>query len=164
MCRPYREEILLEFAFYLIKEKANITEAYELINSRFGQKPYSSNNLIARYLGLLEYLLWKSKKVKLSKTTCSPEFVRTSLNFSYESTAIEYQKRKVDFHGRRALAYFTAIPSYLGVLDIFILRHAELLLYYDRKDEACEILKRYRDNNQENPNAHRWVRKLTFCK
>lgn len=158
LCRPYREEILLDFAFYLIQEKNDITEAYELLNSQYGQKPYNNSKCIANYLGLLEYIQWKSNKLQFFDTTGSSfksEVAYSSFDFSHESITGENSRRKVDFHGKRALAFFSGITDNSGVLDVFVSRHVELLLYYDKKDEAHKILKQYRANNPDNPNAHR---------
>ena len=150
--------MLLEFAFYLITAKGELTEAYELVNSRYGQTPYSSNRLITLYLGLFEYTHWKVKNVKFSKTAGSHDVLDEAHGlhlFSNESTFNENVRRQVDFHGKRALAYFAGLTEGSGVLDIFVTRHVELLSYYDRRDEARQILKSYRDNNPDNPNAHR---------
>ena len=61
------------------------------------------------------------------------------------------------FHGNKALLCFDQLVENSGVWDIFISKQVELLQYYDKQDEARNILQRYKEKNPENPNAHRYV-------
>ena len=65
ICKPLREQVLLDFALYLVSHKQELTEGYQLLNEKFGKPPFSNNPLIKGYLGLFEYTMWKRNKVKL---------------------------------------------------------------------------------------------------
>ena len=66
LCYPYQGEILLDFAMYLIQEKQEITEAYELIRGKCGNKPFNQNKLLQAYLGVagIRYMEYQRDKKK----------------------------------------------------------------------------------------------------
>lgn len=146
LCYPYQEEILLDFAMSLIQEKQEITEAYELIRGKCGNKPFNKNKLLQAYLGLFEYLTWNSKLTKERQSSFEQEF-ETNMNTE--------QSKQISYHGNKAIGYFENLVETDGLWDIFVSRQVQMLVYYGKVDEARKTLERYREKNPENPNAHR---------
>jgi hypothetical protein len=135
---------------YLIQEKQEITEAYELISGKCGNKPFDKNKLLKAYLGLFEYTLWKSKQRKEKQSGVELEFETSIAN-----TMNTEKSKQIDYHGNKALGFFKDLVETDGLWDIFITRQVELLVWCGEIDEARRILERYREKNPENPNAHR---------
>ena len=154
LCVPFREELLLDYAMYLIKHNSDITEACEMLAGKMHQPPFVTNHLLRAYLGLLEFLLWKKDKLRMEKRISEDQ----SLSY-WDVMAGNSQhgnlKRQMDFHAKKALGLFHDLVENIGVWDIFIVKQVEILKYYNRTDEGRKIFERYKEKNQENPNAHR---------
>ena len=73
ICVPFQKELLLNFAMYLVKQNADITEAQELLTSELSHKSFSSCPLLRAYSGLFAYLLWKKSRIQLEKTDVEGE-------------------------------------------------------------------------------------------
>ncbi|XP_031569735.1 TATA box-binding protein-associated factor RNA polymerase I subunit A-like, partial [Actinia tenebrosa] len=148
ICYPYKEEILLDFAMYLIQEQQEITEAHELIRGKCGNKPFSENRLLQAYLGLFEYVTWNSKLTKEKQLGFEQDVY---INMNTEKS------KQISYHGNKALGYFENLVETDGLWDIFVTRQVELLVYYGKVDEARKTLEKYLEKNPENPNAHRYL-------
>ncbi|XP_078382190.1 LOW QUALITY PROTEIN: TATA box-binding protein-associated factor RNA polymerase I subunit A-like [Oculina patagonica] len=148
ICVPFKTEMLLDLAMYLVKHNLDITEAQELLTSKLSQESFLSSPLLRAYSGLFAHLSWKKCKLHFDKKDLDgEEFNVTDANL----------KRQMDFHGKKALVLFGNLVEHCGVWDIFVTRQVEILKYYDRSDEAKRILMRYKQKNPENPNTYRYL-------
>lgn len=150
ICVPFKSEMLLDLAMYLVKHNSDITETQELLTSKLSQKSFLSSTLLRAYSGLFAYLSWKKCKLQFDRKDLEAE----DLVFA-ENANDANLRRQMDFHGKKALILFGNLVEHCGVWDIFIIRQVEMLKYYDQADEAKRILLRYKQKNPENPNAHR---------
>ena len=149
ICVPFKSEMLLDLAMYLVKHNSDITEAQELLTSKLSQKSFLSSTLLRAYCGLFAYLSWKKCKLQFDKKDLEAE------DLMAENVNNANLRRQMDFHGKKALVLFSNLVEHCGVWDIFITRQVEMLKYYDQADEAKRILLRYQQKNPENPNAYR---------
>ncbi|KAK3713309.1 hypothetical protein QZH41_009032, partial [Actinostola sp. cb2023] len=150
LCYPYQEEILLDFAMYLVKDHKNITEAFELMNGKSTKTPLNNNKLLQAYMGLFEYILWKTKDLKERRS-------RNSIGVDMEGHDMELKQNDNIYHANKALQFFDKLVENEGVWDVFVMRQVELLMFFERNNEAQTILERYREKNPENPNTHRYL-------
>ena len=156
ICVPFQKELLLDFAMYLVKQNADITEAQELLTSKLSHKSFSSCSLLRAYSGLFSYLSWKKSRIQLEKRDVEGEDIEEMSHIS-DSASLTNLKRQMDFHGKQALLLFAGLVEHSGVWDIFVTRQIEMLKYYNKDDEARKVLLRYKEKNPENPNAHRYM-------
>lgn len=151
ICVPFKAEMLLDLAMYVVKHNSDITEAQELLTSKISQKPFFSSTLLRGYAGLFAYLSWKKCKLHFEKRDLEDDNYHLA-----EHTTNANMKRQMDFHGKMALGFFHDLVEHCGVWDIFVVKQVEMLQYYDKADEARRILMRYKQKNPENPNTHRY--------
>lgn len=144
LCYKNQDEILIDFAMYLVQFHRNITEAYELLNGKSTRKSLENNKLLQGYLGIFEYTLWKLDE---SRT----KHLSDSLDDEFE----EHKLTDNMYNANKALQYFESAVESEGVWDIFVLRQIELLMYMGNFDKAQKVLEKYRENNPNNPNSHR---------
>jgi len=148
LCFKNQDEILIDFAMYLVQYNRNITEANELINSKSSKKSFGKNKLLQGYTGIFEYTLWKLNQSKQNHSihTADDEF---------EETKVESKLKNNMYHANKALQLFDGLVECEGVWDIFVLRQIEILMFMEKFDDAQKVLEKYRDRNPENPNTHR---------
>ena len=155
ICVPFKTELLLDLAMYLVKDNSDITEAQELLTSKLSQESFLSSLILRAYSGLFAYLQWKKCKLQFDSRDLDGEDLHDWDHTEGDNMADANLRRQMDFHGKKALVLFGNLVEHCGVWDIFITRQVELLQYYDRADEAKRILMRYKEKNPENPNTHR---------
>lgn len=156
ICIPYQKELLLDFAMYLVKHNSDITEAQELLTAKLSDKSFQTSALLRAYCGLFAYLSWKKCKLQLEKRELDVEDLGGWIHEA-EGTTVTNLQRQMGFRGKQALALFGNLVENGGVWDIFVTKQVELLKYYNKSDEVKRILKRYKEKNAQNPNAHRYT-------
>ena len=155
ICVPFKTELLLDLAMYLVKHNNDITEAQELLTSKLSQKPFMSSPVVQAYAGLFAYIQWKKCKHSIDNRYLENDDHSDMDLTGGDNRTYADLKRQMDFHGKKALVFFVNLVEHCGVWDIFITRQVEMLKYYDMADEAKSILVKYKDKNPENPNSHR---------
>ncbi|XP_074607049.1 TATA box-binding protein-associated factor RNA polymerase I subunit A-like [Acropora palmata] len=156
ICGPYRTELLLDYAMYLVQHNSDITEANELLTTKLSDKSLQSSVLLKAYAGLFAYLSWKKSKKQLDKKQLDNEEA-TVYGQDAQNSAASNLKRQMDFHAKQALAMFNNSVEHKGNWDIFVTKQVEILEYYNRSEEARKILEQYMKKNPENPNAYRYL-------
>ncbi|XP_029195702.2 uncharacterized protein LOC114961236 isoform X2 [Acropora millepora] len=156
ICGPYRTELLLDYAMYLVQYNSDITEANELLTTKLSDKSLQSSVLLKAYAGLFAYLSWKKSKKQLDKKQLDNEEA-TVYGQDAQNSAASNLKRQMDFHAKQALALFDNSVEHKGNWDIFVTKQVEILDYYNRSEEARKILEQYMEKNPENPNAYRAI-------
>ena len=156
ICGPYRTELLLDYAMYLVQYNSDITEANELLTTKLSDKSLQSSVLLKGYAGLFAYLSWKKSKKQLDKKQLDNEEA-TVYGQDAQNSAASNLKRQMDFHAKQALAMFNNSVEHKGNWDIFVTKQVEILEYYNRSEEARKILEQYMEKNPENPNAYRYL-------
>ena len=155
ICVPFKTELLLDLAMYLVKHNNDITEAQELLTSKLSQKPFMSSPVLQAYAGLFAYIQWKKCKHKIDNRYLENDDHSDMDLTGGDNRTYADLKRQMDFHWKKALVFFVNLVEHCGVWDIFITRQVEMLKYYDMADEAKSILVKYKEKNPENPNSHR---------
>ena len=156
ICGPYRTELLLDYAMYLMQHNSDITEANELLTTKLSDKSLQSSVLLKAYAGLFAYLSWKKSKIQLDKKQLDNEEASV-YGQDAQNSAASNLKRQMDFHAKQALAMFNNSVEHKGNWDIFVTKQVEILEYYNRSEEARIILEQYMEKNPENPNAYRYL-------
>ncbi|KAK2551447.1 TATA box-binding protein-associated factor RNA polymerase I subunit A, partial [Acropora cervicornis] len=147
ICGPYRTELLLDYAMYLVQHNSDITEANELLTTKLSDKSLQSSVLLKAYAGLFAYLSWKKSKKQLDKKQLDNEEA-TVYGQDAQNSAASNLKRQMDFHAKQALAMFNNSVEHKGNWDIFVTKQVEILeyLYYFLKSnctnaqELCTVL------------------------
>ncbi|XP_048589937.1 TATA box-binding protein-associated factor RNA polymerase I subunit A isoform X2 [Nematostella vectensis] len=156
ICTPYQREMLLDLGFFLIHSNNDLTEAYELLKDKASSEPFSKDKLVHGYLGLFEYIFWKRKNMQLEDHS-SLQGLLDSVEEGAGSMHNSMLLKELVFYSRKAMAYFHGLVDCDGIWDLFLTRHAELLVFHGQNEDAIKMLTRYRDKNPENPNTHRYL-------
>ncbi|XP_052106817.1 TATA box-binding protein-associated factor RNA polymerase I subunit A-like [Mytilus californianus] len=148
------QEVLLEYLMFLLHH-GKIDDAKQISQEKVKQTRYEQTArdhhtevLYKSYLGLVWYVEWKSLKMKIKDLDENSDLVS-----NYEEIMVVY--------AQKAMIGFQQVSGEVGVWDIFITKHVEILEHYDKIEEAKDILAQYRDKNTENLNAHKYV--YYFC-
>lgn len=161
ICGPFRIELLLDYAMYLVQHNSDITEANELLTTKLSDKSLQSSVLLRAYTGLFAYLSWKKSKIQLDKKQLDNEEA-VGYGQDAQNSTVSNLKRQMDFHAKQALAMFNNSVEHKGNWDIFVTKQVEILEYYNRSDDARKILEQYMEKNPENPNAYRYLHNNLF--
>ncbi|XP_076800034.1 TATA box-binding protein-associated factor RNA polymerase I subunit A-like [Clavelina lepadiformis] len=152
--------VLLEYVFSLILkqdfEKAEEElKYYQSIDKGIRYKDRRRKNIafwakiIEGYLGLIEYALWKIMVTK------------EDTNFSTQQDMFDIttdnNEKNNETLAELATSHFRKILSEPGTWDIFVLKHAEILLYYNDVEQLKDDLCSYSVTNKDNPNAHKYL-------
>jgi len=155
------KEVLLEYTMYLI-HKEKLDEAIEQVKLlprdyrtyRNCEKAEEIELQFKLYTGVLYYLEWKealNTLVKLQNGTL------VQLSAIELANAVSVQEEQLKRSGNKAITCLEFVQNKKGVYDTFILMCVELLEYYDRGEEALQLLKSYKLTNVDNPNAYRYL-------
>ncbi|XP_069115460.1 TATA box-binding protein-associated factor RNA polymerase I subunit A-like isoform X1 [Argopecten irradians] len=157
------KEVMLEFVMYLL-HMDEVDEARQALLDmpkvrgarKLDQKNHSHYQalVLQAYQGLLYYSRWKLERLQPSSTTTQMEGLDDCFGNLYYSETLQDT-------AERACSCFNQLYDHLGVWDIFITKHVQILEHHYRLDEAKTILEKYRDKNQENPNSHKYL--YSFC-
>nr|CAB3266792.1 TATA box-binding protein-associated factor RNA polymerase I subunit A [Phallusia mammillata] len=94
------------------------------------------------YLGMVEYILWK---------------VAVSQYIVEHQPSLEDPQCEKANLAKSALQHFEKITDKPGTWDIFVSKHVEILCYYEKYEEAREMLCSYSSSHMDNPNAHKYL-------
>lgn len=157
-CHDNRQEILLNFALYLVLRQQDVTEALELLKSKASIHPFRHDVMHKAYIGLFEYLLWRLKQSK--------NFEDVVGHFEEEDVSDEEQQggefgtkrsgKRVGFSAKKAMNLFEEVFAVSGVWDVFVPAYTNLLMRHEGVTQTRKFLKKYRDKNMLNPNTHRY--------
>lgn len=153
-CADHQQEILLNFALYLVLRKRDVIEGLELLKSKSSKQQFNQSLMHKAYIALFEYLLHQPKKTESS--------AMLGLDFSdseEEHDDIFQQtlatKTNLDFSLKRSTVLFEEVFSSPGVWDCFVPAYVELLKSSEGVSGVRKFLEGYREKNVLNPNAHR---------
>nr|XP_056708308.1 TATA box-binding protein-associated factor RNA polymerase I subunit A [Euleptes europaea] len=142
-------KISLEHAFYLLCN-GHVDEAYQNLvlaeSWRYGEQTVLQEKdlkLVQGYKGLLDYFQWLKKKADM-------------LQLEEDSYAESSVQQEMHSFYRQAAVNLKEIIKSPGVWDPFVLGYVDLLEYYEKYEEAREVLSKYAYNSKfpSNPNAH----------
>ncbi|XP_063418603.1 TATA box-binding protein-associated factor RNA polymerase I subunit A-like [Mytilus trossulus] len=148
------QEVLLEYLMFLLHH-GKIDDAKQISQEKIKQTRFQKNArdhhtevLYKSYLGLVWYVEWKFLKMKIKDLDENSDLVS-----NYEEIMAVY--------AQKAMIGFQQVSGEIGVWDIFVTKHVEILEHYDKIEEAKDILTDYRDRNTDNLNAHKYF--YYFC-
>ncbi|XP_033733926.1 TATA box-binding protein-associated factor RNA polymerase I subunit A-like [Pecten maximus] len=159
------KEVILEFVMYLL-HMGELDEARQALldttKIRGVKKLHRRNSpyqdlVFQAYQGLLYYTRWNLDKQRLASIATQMDGDEFRQGLYYSDTETDTLQNSAE----RALSCFSHLYNYLGVWDIFITKHVEILEHHYRLEEAKTILEKYRDKNRDNPNTHKYL--YTFC-
>lgn len=155
------KEVLLEYAMFLLNQARPEDAALAFMNipKHIGVKkePTARSEyidvLFEAYHGLVYYVEWLKVKSQMehvqNTATDNIHLQSTPIMCNYE----ELMKK----HCQKALNCFQCLKGRLGIWDIFVTKHLELLEYYSRYEECEDLLESYIQTNSDNPNAYRYL-------
>ncbi|XP_053407896.1 TATA box-binding protein-associated factor RNA polymerase I subunit A-like [Mercenaria mercenaria] len=166
------KEVVMEFVVYLLKigDDAEATTVMQEVRKRHGLKKVTSGDrekymekLHKAYLGLLWYLEWKKYKKQCDELSMQRSGFRQSDSLSQHLMQSQKQSltMQIKNFSDRAISCFKELEGYPGVWDIFVTKHAELLVCDGKQMDAFSLLKSYCDNNGDSLNAHKYL--YDFC-
>lgn len=148
LCPHHSNQMVIDMAFQVLENGNDIRETYQFLVGNINNKRVKYDIMFRAYLGMFEYVLWKTEINKLQGDCEKKETNGKTLgNTSSEN---------MNFNAQRALESMRVVLYENGVWDCFVLKMLEILDYYDMTEEAISLLEKYRDKNIENPNAHRY--------
>ncbi|XP_060063029.1 TATA box-binding protein-associated factor RNA polymerase I subunit A-like [Ylistrum balloti] len=157
------KDVILEYVMYLL-HKGELDEAKHAMldipklkgAKKWDREKFPNRDLVFQaYQGLLYYTHWNLDRQHLTSqsTQMDEDEFRQGLYYSDTDTLKD--------SAERAIACFSQLYDHLGVWDIFITKHVQILEHYYRLEEAKTVLEKYRDRNKENPNTHKYL--CSFC-
>ena len=149
LCPQYSNQIVIDMAFQILNNGNDAREAFQFLVSNINNKRVKYNVAFRAYIGMFEYVLWKSDLPKAKNCEVHEENFRSSL----EKVSVE----PMSYNAKRALESMRIVLYENGIWDCIILKMLEILDYYNNIDEAASVLETYRIKNMDNPNAHRYL-------
>ncbi|KAL5008787.1 hypothetical protein ScPMuIL_014368 [Solemya velum] len=155
------KEVVLEYVFFLLL-RGHIDDTkylFQSIPKHRGQKKRSTDRthyidtLFQGYQGLVWYVEWRRARDTMEHM----EKIMKDTDFNLSQWTSMNHDQVINSHAIKASNFFSSTFDQMGVWDIFITKHIELLEFLDRLDEARHTLEQYRDRNSENPNAHKYL-------
>ena len=154
LCPQYSNQMVIDMAFQILNNGNDAREAFQFLVSNINNKRVKYNVAFRAYIGMFEYVLWKSDLPKAKNCEVHEEHFHSSL----EKVSVE----PMSYNAKRALESMRIVLYENGIWDCIILKMLEILDYYNNIDEAASVLETYRIKNMDNPNAHRYLYILTF--
>ncbi|XP_062604766.1 TATA box-binding protein-associated factor RNA polymerase I subunit A-like [Saccostrea cucullata] len=150
------KEVLLEYLLFVLHQ-GEVTEAKYLLTNIPKQQKYTKPTehskqieiLCKAYHGLVFYVEWMVAKNRNQRLKDLGDHLDDDISDNYEDL--------MESCADKALNCFDVLKSVPGVWDIFITKQVEILEHYCKLDEAEEILQAYKQQNKENPNAHKYL-------
>uniref|UniRef100_A0A8B8DZJ9 TATA box-binding protein-associated factor RNA polymerase I subunit A-like n=1 Tax=Crassostrea virginica TaxID=6565 RepID=A0A8B8DZJ9_CRAVI len=155
LVRINSKEVLLEYLLFVLHQ-GGVTEAKYIFTDVPKQKGGSVSDqtkqvdiLCKAYQGLVFYVEWMMAKNRHQKLTALGDHLDddTSENFD------QLMRSCAD----KALKCFDVLKDSPGVWDIFITKQVQILEHHEKLDEAGAILQTYKTQNEDNPNAHKYL-------
>ncbi|XP_061174806.1 TATA box-binding protein-associated factor RNA polymerase I subunit A-like [Saccostrea echinata] len=149
------KEVLLEYLLFVLHQ-GEVTEAKYLLTNIPKQKRVTVTEytkqvdiLCKAYHGLVFYVEWMVAKNRNQRLKDLGDQLDDDVSNNYE----DLMKTCAD----KAINCFDVLKSGQGVWDIFITKQVEILEYYCKLEEAGDILQAYKQQNKDNPNAHKFL-------
>ncbi|XP_046369653.1 TATA box-binding protein-associated factor RNA polymerase I subunit A-like isoform X1 [Haliotis rufescens] len=154
----HAEDVILEYVMYLLQQ-GRVSDAAAA--SRLKDKRKSSFdrtvNLPAHppfvykaYKGLVYYIEWLQLKHSMQGKETEGEMWQSSSQANYD-------EMKIVHHAKKAIKLMDDVCDQPGVWDTFIVKLTQMKEEIEGKDAALSVLTRYRDQNPDNPNSHRYI-------
>lgn len=150
------KEILFEYLLFVlhqgdIEEARHVFAVHVVPKKGFADTDQIKHvdSLCKAYQGLVFYVEWMLAKSRLKKIQDLGKQldVETSENFEQLMLAC----------ADKALSNFEVLKDVPGVWDIFITKHVQILEHYENLEEAEALLRSYKEKNEDNPNAHKFL-------
>lgn len=150
------KEILLEYLLFVLHQ-GDINEAKHVFtvhaiskkNHAVTEQTKNVDILCKAYQGLVYYVEWILAKSRHKKFQDLGKQLDTETSENFEQLMLACADK--------ALNNFEVLKEVSGVWDIFITKHLEILEHYDKLEEAEALLRSYKDKNEDNPNAHKFL-------
>ncbi|XP_048738158.2 TATA box-binding protein-associated factor RNA polymerase I subunit A-like isoform X2 [Ostrea edulis] len=149
------KEVLLDFLLCVLHQ-GQITEAKYIFTDIPKQKLTTvtehmkqTDILCKAYQGLVFYVEWTVARNKTQRLRDLGDQLDDDVSENFE----DFMRSCAD----KALNFFDVLKDLTGVWDIFVTKQVEMLEYYDKQEEAEDVLQAYKEQNKENPNTHKYL-------